>query len=86
MKKCAKIRIKTAKTYAMTAEEAKSQGTGVKEPKSIGNGIGLPENPNLTVKNSLFLPILNNVYLDERKRRKGSILTIFSWASMRTIP
>ena len=50
MKKYAKIRIKTAKTYAMTAEEAKSQGTGVKEPKSIENGIVLPENPNLTSK------------------------------------
>ena len=71
MKKYAKIRIKTAKTYAMTAEEAKSQGAGVKEPKSIENGIGLPENPNLTSKNAVFLPILNNVYLDGRKKTKG---------------
>ena len=71
MKKYVKIRIKTAKTYAMTAEEAKSQGAGVKEPKSIENGIGLPENPNLTSKNAVFLPILNNVYLDERKKTKG---------------
>ena len=71
MKKYAKIRIKTAKTYAMAAEEAKSQGTGVKEPKSIEKGIVLPENPNLTSKNALFLPILNNVYLNERKKTKG---------------
>lgn len=64
MKKYAKICIKTTKTYAMTAEEARSQDGGVKD-------ICLLENPNLTVKNALFLPILNNVYLDERKKTKG---------------
>lgn len=67
MKKYAKICIKTTKTYAMTAEEARSQDGGVK----IENDICLLENPNLTAKNALFLPILNNVYLDERKKTKG---------------
>ena len=51
MKKYAKICIKTTKTYAMTAEEARSQDGGVK----IENDIYLLENPNLTAKKCAIL-------------------------------
>ena len=60
MKKYAKIRIKTAKTYAMAIKEAGSQKIDFKALESSSDPL---EKLNFTQKNTLLLPILDNIYI-----------------------
>lgn len=60
MKKYAKIRIKTAKTYAMAIKEAGPQEIDFKALESSSNPL---EKLNFTQENTLLLPILDNIYI-----------------------
>lgn len=60
MKKYAKIRIKTAKTYAMAIREAGPQEIDFKALESSSDPL---EKLNFTQENTLLLPILDNIYI-----------------------
>ena len=60
MKKYAKIRIKTAKTYAMAIREAGPQKIDSKALESSSDPL---EKLNFTQENTLLLSILDNIYI-----------------------
>ena len=60
MKKYAKIRIKTAKTYAIAIKEAGPQEIDYKALESSSDPL---EKLNFTQENTLLLPILDNIYI-----------------------
>lgn len=74
MKKYAKIRIKTAKTYAMAIKEAGPQEIDFKALESSSDPL---EKLNFTQKNTLLLPILDNIYL--RKNQHSNIRGLYTY-------
>ena len=74
MKKYAKIRIKTAKTYAMAIKEAVSQEIDLEALESSSDPL---EKLNFTQKNTLLLPILDNIYL--RKNQHSNIRGLYTY-------
>lgn len=74
MKKYAKIRIKTAKTYAMAIKEAGSQEIDLEALESSSDPL---EKLNFTQKNTLLLPILDNIYL--RKNQHSNIRGLYTY-------
>ncbi|WP_314991367.1 hypothetical protein [uncultured Campylobacter sp.] len=74
MKKYAKIRIKTAKTYAMAIKEAGSQEIDLEALESSSDPL---EKLNFTQKNTLLLPILDNLYL--RKNQQSNNRGLYTY-------
>ena len=72
MKKYAKIRIKTAKTYAMAIKEAGSQEIDLKALESSRDPL---EKLNFTQENVLILPILDNILGEGKNRDAKGIYT-----------
>lgn len=72
MKKYAKIRIKTAKTYAMAIKEAGSQEIDFKALESSSDPL---EKLNFTQENVLILPILDDILGEGKNRDAKGIYT-----------
>ena len=82
MKKYAKIRIKTAKTYAMAIKAAESQD----RLKALESSSDPLEKLNFTQENMLLLPILDDILGEgENRNTKGYILIIFSLVFMEIV-
>lgn len=74
MKKYAKIRIKTAKTYVMAIKEAGPQEIDYKALESSSDPL---EKLNFAQENTLLLPILDNIYL--RKNQHSNTRGLYTY-------